>query len=531
MLKRLPFYPFLLAIWPPLALAAKNPTEISAYSELVVPMLFGVIVAILVLAFAVGIGRSIAWSGMGASVMVLGTWWFRELANLVAQSPAIHAIGLNRQAPAIAAFSIIGLGFLISRRSGAWAESATRPLNLMAAILVLFPLASLARSGIAPSLASLAGPAPVVGELDGEHSLPDVYLILLDSYAGVESLRQVHGFDNTLFIDALRDRGFTVPQHAVANYTWTTLAVASALNWGYIHEDRRILESWPPPGLDALAPSIIGNRTLRELSMSGYHFAFVPSSTWFFRTHPWADTLLGPERRFVSGFQAHWPRSTPLPELRRVTCRFRQCPVRTPWQPETAFDFDQKFEAIASFAQAPRLTPRLTFAHFMLPHEPFVYAKDCKPRAQIEWPAITGTTHTPEIVEAYVTQLQCLNERLVVMIDAILRSSSIPPIIVLQSDHGQRYQLDEYPASSARVNEWLDIFAAYLVPQEIAAHLYDGISPISAFHTIIGALTGNAEAPPGDSSFLSVSQDIFKLEKWSGSLNGGPRLEPSLGDH
>jgi hypothetical protein len=50
---------------------------------------------------------------------------------------------------------------------------------------------------------------------------PDIYYIILDGYGGEEMLNKLHGFDNSEFTSALKERGFILPPEAKPNFTRT----------------------------------------------------------------------------------------------------------------------------------------------------------------------------------------------------------------------------------------------------------------------------------------------------------------------
>ena len=59
---------------------------------------------------------------------------------------------------------------------------------------------------------------------------PDVYYIILDSYSGHESLKKYYNFDNSNFLNELRERGFTTIDNSRSNYGWSYLSLGSSLN-------------------------------------------------------------------------------------------------------------------------------------------------------------------------------------------------------------------------------------------------------------------------------------------------------------
>ena len=47
---------------------------------------------------------------------------------------------------------------------------------------------------------------------------PDIYYIILDGYAHFDTLRNIYGYDNSLFYDFLEKNGFYIPDNSLSNY-------------------------------------------------------------------------------------------------------------------------------------------------------------------------------------------------------------------------------------------------------------------------------------------------------------------------
>jgi hypothetical protein len=63
---------------------------------------------------------------------------------------------------------------------------------------------------------------------------PDIYYIVLDSYSRDDILKDMIGFDNSNFLNSLRERGFFIPKCAYSNYDSTARTIASVLNLQYL---------------------------------------------------------------------------------------------------------------------------------------------------------------------------------------------------------------------------------------------------------------------------------------------------------
>lgn len=63
---------------------------------------------------------------------------------------------------------------------------------------------------------------------------PSIYLVILDEYAGSNTLKNRFHFDNSAFYQALESRGFYVTGSSISNYKLTVLSIASMLNMDYV---------------------------------------------------------------------------------------------------------------------------------------------------------------------------------------------------------------------------------------------------------------------------------------------------------
>jgi len=97
---------------------------------------------------------------------------------------------------------------------------------------------------------------------------PDIYYIILDSHASVETLQRVYNYDNTQFVSELEKRGFFLPKKAYSNYGMTFLSLTSSLNMGYVHNVNQL-------GIDskdrtAMFHLLDNNIIMKSLQSKGY---------------------------------------------------------------------------------------------------------------------------------------------------------------------------------------------------------------------------------------------------------------------
>ena len=85
-------------------------------------------------------------------------------------------------------------------------------------------------------------------------SKPDIYLIVLDEYAGAKSLKDLFSFDNTEFEAQLTERGFHVLQNSRSNYNYTPFSMASMLNMHYLRLENTERKKHPMKGHSVAQP-------------------------------------------------------------------------------------------------------------------------------------------------------------------------------------------------------------------------------------------------------------------------------------
>jgi hypothetical protein len=100
--------------------------------------------------------------------------------------------------------------------------------------------------------------------------------------------------------------------------------------------------------------------------------------------------------------------------------------------------------------------------------------------------------------EAYVDQVKYANIRLIQLVKDLLAKSTIPPIIIIQADHG--YTMPYDLAIKPR------ILNAYYLPGNGAQKLYPIITPVNTFRLIFNTyFGGNYPLLPDNSYWLDKS--------------------------
>lgn len=337
--------------------------------------------------------------------------------------------------------------------------------------------------------------------------MPDIYLIIVDKYSGSDVLAAQYHFDNEPFIDFLRQRGFVMPLGARPNYVQTFLSLASMLNLEYLDRLPYSLGVDNPRWADAY-PLVENNRLAAFLREHGYRFVFLPTALGVTRRNRYADLQVPDPRDIRPEFMTAWLLTTAAPIGQYFWCKLRGCPpARGRYVPETAAMFDWKFDVLARLTDSTR--PQFVFAHLTVPHEPYIYRSDCSHRHPY-WPSQDLGPEEPSVRSAYIEQIRCVNAKLSRLVTRLQARSKVPPIILIQGDHGHGLLGRDLPPLS-KVAEWQvtdrgSAFAAYAVPGMPDTTLRGAVTPVNALRATLRFVFG-AESPPLENATFWSSYD------------------------
>lgn len=295
-------------------------------------------------------------------------------------------------------------------------------LNGVLAALLVIPVLQLVRN--APTLTAGRAAAadlfpdlpPPTGAVADAKMQPDIWHIVMDRYAGMETLAGIYNFDNTPFLDALRQRGFAVADRAHSNYPRTAHSLASTLNLDYLDGMSRDPHLFRADFIP-IYRAIYDSRAARFFDAAGYHMVQVASWWEATRRDRHEDENLGyrlmPDfiRLVLEKSIFGWA----LSKAGIADGRIDQC-----------HRLNHQFDAMAARVADPR--PKRVFAHILLPHPPFVMDEKghCKPEEVAERETRRDN---------YIDQVIHANDELIALIDRIAAGAR-PAVILLHADEG-----------------------------------------------------------------------------------------------
>jgi hypothetical protein len=156
------------------------------------------------------------------------------------------------------------------------------------------------------------------------------------------------------------------------------------------------------------------------------------------------------------------------------------------------------FSLLENIKRLPQRDGKLfVFAHLVVPHLPYTFG----PNGEV--PAFQGKNAThEEIGAAYVDQVRFVNKEVLDVIDTLIQNSEVPPVIIVQGDHGPLPDLTEEPSQR------LPILNAYYLPGiPTDKILYPSISPVNSFRVVLNSYFGQDLPLLQDQSYFGPEDD------------------------
>jgi hypothetical protein len=255
---------------------------------------------------------------------------------------------------------------------------------------------------------------------------PNIYLIVLDEYAGRQELTDLFKFDNSAFENELARRGFHVGRNTTSNYNFTPFSMASLFSMDYLTgvstksndiDNRRICYR-----------AINDNVVINTLEGFGYNFANLSIFDFAGRPSPfkYGDEHLNGKTIITS--------QTFTERIRKEMSYHLITTFKLDWALKNFGDnfrssIQSQYQNTLQLAGAPATKPHFVYTHFFMPHYPYVYDKDGN-----ELPF--NLSMAQDRKDLYLGFLQYANKLSLSLIDGIIQKDQTNPIILLISDHG-----------------------------------------------------------------------------------------------
>jgi hypothetical protein len=362
------------------------------------------------------------------------------------------------------------LAFLILRTKntlGRWVAFA----NVLFLLLIVYASIPIARSllaevGSSGAKTSIQSPSPT-------SNMPDIYLIVVDEYPRADVLQKTFQYDNSPFLNELTRLGFRVIPCSQSNYRWTIQALYAMLNLEYAPPD--------PNDKFAYTNQTITNKLSKDIkngflvnSLRGKGYQLVAFETGYaFTELDDADVFMSSNRgETFSPFEIGLIDTTILSAVDDLSVRvFATAPDSSKPSPriprsDPRYYYNIKMEGFNNLDKSLALPgPKFVFAHLLGSHFPIALDKNGNFKYTKGMPT-----------SGYLGQLEYTNKRLLASLEELIRTSSRPPIVLLLSDHGLKY--DDFDSTGEYTDSLLN-FAAIYGSADLIGAMYDSITPVN----------------------------------------------------
>jgi hypothetical protein len=513
-LKRYPFFIIFFAAFPVLALFAHNVLELEL-RLLWRPLLISVGWMLLLWGvLSVLLRKPLQATILTALIGVL-FYSYGHVYDMLRAIPDIGILlGRHRYLTVLYVLLLTGGAVLIWRVATIGLNNLFSTLNLIGLVLLIYPtyqvffyqMSIRAATTHAVELTYDDG-YPLLPPSGGV--LPDIYFVVLDGYMRADALMQDMDFDNSEFLNAMRDMGFYVVPCSRSNYGYTMGSLLSTLNMTYLTEVA-MLQDVLGIDTDDIWLMIRHSLVRRKLEALGYQ------SVGFETGYEWtrmadADIFLGRGEdplafQRLTPFEAMLIKTTAgliLVDSQSKLLQQSLADVNYPYKDHidiVTFVLDQ----LPLLAKNP--APTFVFAHILVPHVPYVFQPDGSLTTDPNYysgPLATAVNDKYERL-GYLNSIQFINSHMEEIFAQILADSETPPIIFVMGDHGlkreNRHQILSLYYLPGITND----------PNGNTTEVYETITPVNAFRLIFNRYFGTDYPFVVDLSFGSA--DLILLE-------------------
>jgi len=459
-----PFHVLFAAMYPALALLAFNLTEVTP-QVVIRPLWVSAAMGLVALALAWILTRDWRRAGLIATLFIVLFFSYGHIYHAL-EEVQLGGVFLFRHRTMLVLWAALGV-------VGGWAfwkktlplAGITSTLNLVMVFLVAMPLFQV----LIPTVGDAVEAARTRPEAESPRQVqadaPDVYYIVLDAHGRADVLQQHTGYDSSAFLNSLKEMGFYVAECSQTNYSLTLLSLSSSLNYSHLEDLTN-----EAGGVDF--QSAIANSAIRRfLENRGYQTV-----------------------AFASGFR--------MTEIKNVDYYYQPASPKggefeaqlldtTLWSAfvdiglAPAFDVsaenyrDRTLLTLDTLKDLPDLAgPQFVFAHIVSPHPPYIFDAqgnfhDVAFKEQDDLAPL-------DMAPLYRAQAEFIDAQILEVVRAILEKSDVPPIIIIQGDHGPLVK-DRFIRTP--------ILNAYYLPNGQDG-LYPSISPVNSFRVVLNNYFG-----------------------------------------
>ena len=417
--KSFPYHPFLIAAFQILTVYSINVNEVNFNTFFIVLIIASICTALTIYLF-IFLTKEKMLSAVIVSFLVFLFFLYGRTIDILIENP-IFGLPLHRNKYFLPLFSFVAISsviFIFKNKSiRKHIEKITIYANQFSIGLVIISIITtgvnydwtkLSREDSRNNYESNSISHEYITPITKDNNKPNVYFLIFDSYTNQRILNKYYDWDDSIFVNSLVSRGFSIDNNARSNYCFTGASILSTLSMRYLHLDEEFENSYNQDNY--IGSFYKKNKVMDRFKSEGYEIVTnLGSHDW-----PVSDSY----QSFISEdfvqLIIHISMLRII-ENELVTTQLRQ-------------DILSMLNGVKSF-EKPQ-SPTFMCLHFMIPHSPFVFQADGSKPAMFE-SAFTKFEHKVKFVQ----QLRFAGKQIIDIVDSI-RQKDKEAIIIIQADHG-----------------------------------------------------------------------------------------------
>jgi len=456
----------LFAIFPIIFLFSNNVDSVYP-NEIILPLLIVILITFLIWIAISFVLKSKIKSGLITSLGLIVFFSYGHIFILIDElQKNIFLLHLFLLIPS---FILFGIGTYYFIRTKKPLNNVTKIVNVVSISVVMISFLSIGEyymtENYTPDNLSENAKVSPIQQANAEN-FPDIYYIILDGYAGPESLELFLNYDNKEFVDFLTKKGFYIASDSYSNYALTAESVTSTLNMKYINYLAE--EGIDTTDRTVFIPMSRDNLVFKNLKSKGYTIFNIESGPVYTRLMNDVDfRLCTKETIGSSDFEMMLIRTTILN------------PVHV-----ELFSGDRRDKLLCGFSELGKMSeindkPKFVLAHLTIPHRPYIFGENGEPiNPKFLVPDNEIENWNPDF---YLGQLKFANKKTQDVIEKLTETET-PPVIIIQSDHGMRDPESEN--SYERNLKFYNNFKAYYFPEKGRNLEFETTTPVNSFRVL-----------------------------------------------
>jgi hypothetical protein len=524
-IKQIPIHPFLFSLYPPISLLAYNIDEINiivGLRSVIITFVSASVLYLLTRVFIRNWNKAALTISLTIGLVLIYGHFYNSIKNFTLFNIILgrHRILL----PFWILLFFLGLWLIFYRIQNP--KKLSKALNIFAFFLLIIPVYQISAFEIRKIIFDNIEREPIstnTQTLNPPEQLPDVYYIILDAYGRDDSLLEIYNYDNSPFLESLSDLGFYIAYCSRTNYAKTRLSLTSSLNMNYLEafgltkkEDYVVLTRFLYKNnevrkkFEHLGYTIISFKTLfnwTEWRNSDIFLTRGNDNLQILSESPTFSELTEYEVMYLKTtiFRAFFDLTASV--IPKIFLEKYNSFVFSGWEEAGRQNKVETINFIIN--RLPTLVsipnPKFVFVHLLVPHPPSVFKSNGEYLSAKEEKQLADG--------GYIGQLAYTNDQILEVVNQIISTSTNPPIIILQGDHGPRRSGSDDPRR-------LNILNAYFFPGSGSENLYPNITPVNSFRVLFDSYFNTSYGLIDDISYFSDVPDLFDFTIFQETRSG-----------